>query len=575
MKPYKVVICALNSKYVHTALAPRCLLAGIERDCDPASVECKIVEGTVNELPNDVLARIERETPALLGLSCYIWNVTEMLSLANDYKSKHPNTRILLGGPEVSYRAEEFLRDHAEIDFILSGEGEETLPLLLRALTESAPLSTVPSLSYRNADGRIVCGEPYVGDGDPPDPYAGSDLSSLSGRIAYIESSRGCPYRCTFCLSGRLSAVRYFDMERVKADMLHLAENNVRVIKFVDRTFNADRDYAHALWRWIAESYGDTIPQGTRFHFEIAGERLDEASFSILSRMPIGAVQLEVGLQSFHSETLRAIRRNPDTERLIANIQRLTALKNIHTHIDLIAGLPKEDYETFVRGFDRAYRLGANMLQMGFLKLLPGAPMTEDGKDKYECKYSKTPPYEVMETASITAEELDKLRLAADTLDRLGNSGRFRRTVRYLTESCGVSPYALFYGFGQYTRQNSVSVALDAYTNAFAAYAITLPNVDQSRLLDCMVCDRLATNSSGVIPGSIRNFDKRLKRIRTILSASPSTAETKGVRRTLAALRGRDAVVWADYKNPDPITGEYTLFERPIRSVLISDGAEP
>ena len=561
MKPYKAVVCALNSRYVHVALAPLCLQAGVRRAFGADSVSFAIVEGTVNEPQTAILDRIEREAPDLLGLSCYIWNIKEMLSLALAYKEEHPDVRIVLGGPEVSYRSGTLLMEHLYIDYVLSGEGESTFPRLIRAQMGELSLSEVPSLSYREEDGSLVIREPYVGTGDPPDPYRGVDLTSLQDRIVYLESSRGCPYRCTFCLSGRCGGVRYFDMERVKADLLHLAENHVRVIKFVDRTFNADRAYAHSLWRWIKENYGAGIPVGTRIHFEISGERLDEESFAILAGMPPGAIQLEVGLQSFHEETLRAIHRNPRTEELEKKIARLAELKNIHTHIDLIAGLPHEDYASFVCGFDRAYRLGANMLQLGFLKLLPGAPMTDEGSDRYNCTYSAEPPYEVIETPYITRDELDKLRVAEDALERLANSGRFRRTLHYLIDEQGNSPYALFFGFGSYVEENKISNGLDGYTEAFAEYAMGLPRVERDLLLDHLVRDRIATNSSGLIPEKIRNFDKRLKYARAFLNESALTAETKGIRRTLAMLRSENTILWVDYCDPDPVTGEYTVNE--------------
>lgn len=566
--PYRVTLCALNSRYTHTALAPRYLRAAIARRFSSCEVACSFVEGTVNEPLSNVLSRITEDEPQLLGLSCYIWNVTQMLFLASAYKAVCPSGLVVLGGPEASYRQEELLRENPCVDFILSGEGETTLPALIQALRSGTPLSEVPSLSYREKDGGIMISTPYVGGGDPISPYADEDISSLGGRIAYLEASRGCPYQCTFCLSGRCGNVRYFDPVQVKTDVLHLASCGVRVIKFVDRTFNADRVYANDFWRWIAASYGDEIPWGTRLHFEISGERLDEEAFEILARMPRGAIQLEVGLQSFHAPTLRAIRRSPDVARLVKNVSRLTAMKHIHTHIDLIAGLPEEDYATFASGFDRAYALGANMLQLGFLKMLPGAPMREAGEYHYDCQHSKEPPYEVQQTPFITATELDKLRVAEDALERLGNSGRFRRTLRYLTDFCGISPYQLFYGFGTYVRDKNIPHSLDPYTSAFAVYAASLSGVSKTELLDCMVKDRLSTNSSGVIPEGLRNFDKRLKYVRNALNQDPARAEIPGIRRTLALLRDGYTVVFADYNAPDPVTGEYTLFECSIREIL-------
>lgn len=560
------VICCLNSKYIHSSLAPWCLLAGIKAYCR-APVTAHVVEGTVNEPLSAVFARILQENPQTVGFCTYIWNVTAVLSLAEQLKTQMPSVHIVLGGPEVSYRAKEVLERYPFIDFVLSGEGENPFAQLLDALAENADYSKVGGLCYRTDD-TFHISEPYLPTEEPVSPYTEEYLQNLHGRIAYLETSRGCPYSCAFCLSGRCGTVRFFDLERAKENLLLLANSGAKTVKLVDRTFNADKRRAYALFSFIIENYGRKIPNGVCFHFEIAGDILDDRLIEVLRTAPAGSIQLEIGLQSFNETTLAAVNRKTDTKRLIENIKKLIAPRNIHIHIDLIAGLPHEDLESFADSFNRAFALQPDMLQFGFLKLLYGAPMRENSAE-YPCVFSETPPYEVQSTPWLTAEELAQMHRTEDAFDRTYNSGRFRSTVDFALEACGISPFAFFSRFADWlteTERLTQKIPLDMYSEYLFLFLTEHLHLDAAAVRDKMVCDRLATNASGVLPRFLQRQDARLKGIRTDLQANPDTKTQKGVKRAVAILYTENRAVYADYTVPNPVTGAYTLHFIPLIS---------
>lgn len=555
------VICCLNSKYIHASLAPWCLLAGV-KVYGSAEISAEVLEGTVNESQDAVFSRIIAEQPDVVGFCTYIWNVTEVLALAKALKTQNPALKIVLGGPEVSYRAEEVLNTCSFVDFVISGEGEYPFASLLNALQagDTTAFSKIEGLCFRKDTG-VHLSAPCLPSNDPVSPYCDDFFENLHGRIAYLETSRGCPFSCAFCLSGRCGTVRFFDLEQVKENILRLANSGAKTIKLVDRTFNADKNRAYTIFSFILEHYGKEIPDGVCFHFEIAGDILNDDLLALLATAPKGAMQLEIGLQSFNETTLLSVHRKTDTKRLTKNIKRLIAPRNIHIHIDLIAGLPYEDYKSFSESFDKAFSLQSDMLQFGFLKLLYGAPMRENSAE-YPCTYCETPPYEVKSTPWLSEKELQSMHRVEDAFDRTWNSGRFRRTVQYALEVTACAPFAFFANFADYLTAKNVKtekVPLDVYSEQLFSYLCTLPQVDKAVLRDKMVCDRLATNCSGVLPAFLRVEDSRLKAVRTALNGDIQTRATAGVKRALALLYSENRAVYADYQTPDRVTGEYTL----------------
>jgi radical SAM superfamily enzyme YgiQ (UPF0313 family) len=522
MEKFNAVICMFHSSYVHSALAPWYLLEGVKA-LGREDIATEVVEGTVNMEMEAAAGLIVPKAPDAIGLSCYIWNITFIKKLLPIVKAVLPEAVVILGGPEVSYNAGDVLDTLPLVDYVISGEGEKPFALLLDALADGRAAEGIPGVCYR-ADGTPVVTAPHCPPDIPPSPYSAAYFKSLGGRIAYLETSRGCPYSCAFCLSGLDTGVRFFPMERAKSELVLLAGSGTQTVKLVDRTFNADRSRAREILKFIIDSYGTLIPTGVRFHFEIAGDLLDEDTLALLKTAPPGLLQFEIGLQSFHAETLDALNRKTDTGRLKRNIERLMSFGNIHVHVDLIAGLPHENIDCFAESFNTAYALGPHRLQLGFLKLLHGSEMRED-PDRFPCRYSDEPPYTVTATPWLTAEELDRLRDAEAVLDRLYNSGRFRRTLSYVLARTGKTPFELIWDAGRVLAGEIRNGKLPK----------TLRVRDQQ--LKCFAGEQEKVRKDGNVP--IRKYG-------------------------CALLYSENAFVRADYGKKDPVTGEFPLLKHPM-----------
>lgn len=500
----KALICCLNSKYIHASLAPWCLLAGV-KNFAKNDYDIQVLESTINGNLHDFARQIINENPQVISFSCYIWNITQTLEICKEIK-ENLDCKIILGGPEVAYRPQDVLEKYDFIDFVLSGEGEWNFPLLLDNINDD--LSVVDGLTYRNSNVIISNLEKEYTE-TPPSPYSVEFYENLNGRIAYIETSRGCPYRCAFCLSGRCSKLRFFDLEQVKKDIINLANSGTQTLKFVDRTFNANSKRANEILKFIKENYGTKIPETVCFHFEIAGDILTEDTLEILSQMPKGAVQLEIGMQSFNEDTLQRINRKTNTEKLIKNIKRLLRMGNMHIHIDLIAGLTGEDLESFKNSFNIGYSLKAHMLQMGFLKLLYGADMREN-PEEFPCEYTQEPPYEVISTPWISADEMKSLKNCEDAVDRLYNSGRFLFALDYLIDEIGISPFDLFNDFGNAVDGNRMRLS----DYAEKLYLYFKDKCDKQILREKILCDLLSCSSSVQIPEIFKIRDPLYKKVK-------------------------------------------------------------
>lgn len=419
----KVVLFTLNGSWSHASLALRCLRAPLERDRHTVA----LIENTLRDRTSHILERLYRERADVYSFSCYIWNLTEMLTLAETLRGLLPNCRIVLGGPEISYAVERF-DAMPWIDAIICGEGEEALPRLCQSIEKGEPFD------------RIIAGGLPCVMADEGILYRDGEGS---GGILYYESSRGCPYGCAYCLSSATHGVRMKSVEQTLADLeaFERLQANCRIIKFVDRTFNADVHRANAIWRALLESRFTK-----HYHFEVCASLLNEESFEILSQFPKGKIQLEFGLQSTHLPTLRAVSRHIDPERVIGAVRRIHDMGNIHVHLDLIAGLPYETYERFAKSFDDAYGC-CDLLQLGFLKLLYGTELRER-QTEYGYRCLSAPPYTVLESRWITYPEMQQLSHIAEVLDRFLESGRFPHTLFYL-EPLMQSPFRFWEGLTQ------------------------------------------------------------------------------------------------------------------------------
>ncbi len=546
----KILFFSLNARYIHVTPAPYALGAGVLA-FSKEKHEMVFLDKTINDKKETLLSLLDESDAALFAFPVYIWNLPLVRSLLPYVKQKHPEARIVLGGPEVAYDAAHFFSELSDVDFILSGEGERPFALLADTLAKGGDVGKVPGCSYRQADGSLFIAQPFVDTGTPPTPISAGYDRALDGRIAYIEASRGCPFRCAFCLSGRVGGVRFFDLARVKKDILTLANCGAKTVKFVDRTFNADRKRAKEIWSFLLAEKGKRVPHGVCFHFEIAGELLDAEALSLLRAVPRGYFQMEIGLQSLNSDTLRAISRSVRTDLLCENIRALLALGNIHTHIDLIAGLPKEDISSFEKSFNGAFALRPHMLQLGVLKLLRGAPMRERGAD-YPCVFSQNPPYTVLSTPYLSESDLSVIALAEEGCERLYNSRRYIKTLSLVLETGALTPFKLFCEIGKalqalpkgYTQSQEITLIFEFFSHCVSADA----------LKDAMKEDYAASGASCPIPSVLRDESIVYKRkIKEIGKAYPGE---KGVRRSVMLLSTGE-VLLTEYKEKDPITGRY------------------
>lgn len=571
-----IILCVLNAKHVHASPAPWCLAAGVKAYQPALYDQVKVVEATINEPPDDIFSRIIETTPSIIGFSCYLWNIKMTLALCIELKKALPDLIIVLGGPEVSYCAYDVLESNAQIDYILAGEGETSFPAFAAAilsqdkagLLQKDASSTIAGLCGRRHDGSIYTSEECVLQENVPSPMDAGYAEAIQKRIAYIETSRGCPYSCAFCLSGRCGSPRFFPLESVFKDLIRIANSGARTIKFVDRTFNANPTHANRILQFILDHYGDELPRGTCFHFEIAGDILREETFLLLQKMPVGAVQLEIGMQSFCEKTLEAVKRKTNTTVLKANIRRLMAMDNMHIHIDLIAGLPYEDMTIFSDSFNTAYALKAQMLQVGFLKLLHGSAMRSEPQN-YPCEYSSNPPYEVTSTPWMSNDEFEILHYVEDMVDRIYNSGRFRHTAQYALNAARLAPFDLYMslGHGAYEAKIGSGISLDEFTVFLKKHLLTIDGIEEDHLRDALVRDRLSTNA-GRLPPCLVIKDDLLSNAKRKLTQSNPPGED--VRRGVALLYGAKTLCWVDHHplTRNPITNSWPINEVAIDSFL-------
>ncbi len=546
----KTAVYQINSKYVHSSLAAWYLCAAVrERGC-----ECEVLEGSINETEDVLFDRAMHADAQIIALSCYIWNIDRVLALAKRLKEHDPSIILVLGGPEVGYRAGSVLREYPYIDHVISGEGEVPLSELVYALSSGRRAFRIDGVSTREGE-EYHLSEPCIMSTDPPCPYTDEYLSRLGGRISYIETSRGCPFSCAYCLSCSQS-VRFFDVEKAKENILTLARAQTKTVKFVDRTFNADRARARELFSFIIDKHSDgSIPDGVTFHFEIAGELVDAETMDILRGVPAGLFQLEIGVQSFNPDTLRAIHRHTDTRRLCEVIFELSSYGNIHIHTDLIAGLPYEDIVSFRQSYNTLASLGSHKVQLGFLKLLHGSDMREQ-PELFPCEYDANAPYTVKSTPWLGEDDLQELELVERANDGIFYSGRFAKTVQYLLCATGYDQYTLAHKLGT-ALYNSTTPALDTLFDRMYGLCSGMHGVRADVLRDMMLYDRIAHDSSCVIPHSLRIRDPRLRELSERIREHYPKAS--GVRRCVGILYTEGRAIFADYDKKHPVTGLYEV----------------
>ncbi len=447
----KILLAACNAKYIHSNLA----VYNLKSCSGEYSSRVVIKEYTINQIRDDILKDIYLEQPDVVCFSCYIWNISFVRELVPDLKKILPQVEFWAGGPEVSYDAVEFLKKNPAFFGVMVGEGEETFHELAGYYIERKPetLSGIRGVAFRDENkGRDIV---HTGWRELMDlskvPFAYSNLTEFKNRIIYYESSRGCPFSCSYCLSSIDKKLRFRDIELVKKELQFFIDNKVPQVKFVDRTFNCKHDHAMEIWRYITENDNGI----TNFHFEISADLLRAEELALMKTMRPGLIQLEIGVQSTNPQTIKAIRRTMDFEKLKRIVEQIHSFGNIHQHLDLIAGLPYEGYDSFHKSFCDVYALRPEQFQLGFLKVLKGSYMMEM-TGEYQILYKDREPYEVLSTAWLTYGEILRLKMVESMVEVYYNSGQFKNTLVFL-EKYFDDPFRMYEALGRFYEKKGYS----------------------------------------------------------------------------------------------------------------------
>ena len=495
----KILLVACNAKYIHSNLVVYDLQAYASDYADHIVLK----EYTINQQKDDIMRDIYLEHPDVVCVSCYIWNLSFVKELMADLIKILPGADFWAGGPEVSYDAEKFLTENSEFKGVMVGEGEETFKELAGYYVEKNPqdLKDMTGICYRDGDQIIHNGWRQIMDLSSI-PFIYKDLSEFKNRIIYYESSRGCPFSCSYCLSSIDKKLRFRDTETVKKELQFFIDNKVPQVKFVDRTFNCKHDHAMAIWKYINEHDNGV----TNFHFEISADLLREEELQEMSTMRPGLIQLEIGVQSTNPDTIKAIHRTMDFEKLKGIVDRIHSFGNIHQHLDLIAGLPYEDYDSFRHSFNDVYALKPQQLQLGFLKVLKGSHMMEMCKE-YGIVYKTQEPYEVLSTKWLDYDHVLKLKTVENMVEVYYNSGQFQNTLEYL-EKFFPDAFSIYERLGSFYMEKGYG---DVSHTRMRRYEILLefledvPEISMDQVKDQMVYDLYLRENLKSRPGFARD----------------------------------------------------------------------
>ena len=495
----KILLVACNAKYIHSNLAVYDLQAYASDYADHIVLK----EYTINQQKDDIMRDIYLEHPDVVCVSCYIWNLSFVKELMADLIKILPGADFWAGGPEVSYDAEKFLTENSEFKGVMVGEGEETFKELAGYYVEKNPqdLKNMTGICYRDGDQIIHNGWRQIMDLSSI-PFIYKDLSEFKNRIIYYESSRGCPFSCSYCLSSIDKKLRFRDTETVKKELQFFIDNKVPQVKFVDRTFNCKHDHAMAIWKYINEHDNGV----TNFHFEISADLLREEELQEMSTMRPGLIQLEIGVQSTNPDTIKAIHRTMDFEKLKGIVDRIHSFGNIHQHLDLIAGLPYEDYDSFRHSFNDVYALKPQQLQLGFLKVLKGSHMMEMCRE-YGIVYKTQEPYEVLSTKWLDYDHVLKLKTVENMVEVYYNSGQFQNTLEYL-EKFFPDAFSIYERLGSFYMEKGYG---DVSHTRMRRYEILLefledvPEISMDQVKDQMIYDLYLRENLKSRPGFARD----------------------------------------------------------------------
>ncbi|MDO5147703.1 MAG: B12-binding domain-containing radical SAM protein [Eubacteriales bacterium] len=530
----KYLLCGINAKYIHSNLAVYCLKAFAEKE-GPKTASYILKEYTINHYVDDILQDIYEEKADVVIFSCYIWNIAYVRELAEELKKVSPGTAIWVGGPEVSYEVEEFFLENPAVDLVMQGEGEETFTALVRRMEERKERDSskereteegkgqdilpqsgahglwenIPGVAWRQAGRFFDNGTAMLMDLDRV-PFVYEDFQLFEHKIIYYETSRGCPFSCSYCLSSVDKQVRFRSLEKVLPELQKFLDARVPQVKFVDRTFNCNEEHAMAIWRYIQEKDNGV----TNFHFEISADLLSEKMLSFFEKMRPGLIQLEIGVQSTNPPTIDAICRHMDLPRLFENVDRVHKLGTIHQHLDLIAGLPMESYDRFKISFNELYAHKPDQLQLGFLKVLKGTCMKKN-QEKYGLVYRSQPPYEVMQTGCMSYDEVIRMKGVEDMVETYYNSGQYSSVLSYVMPHFS-SPFDFFEQFSlEYRRRGCHKMnhnRMDRYRilrEFLKEQPFSLPLLDELLILDMYLRENIKSRPAWAADFS--SYQKEIK----------------------------------------------------------------
>lgn len=495
----KILLTALNSKFVHSNLAVRYLKA-FTKDMN---YECKIREFSINDREEKILEEIIMERPNVVAFSTYIWNIEMIKRISNLIKLVDGSIEILYGGPEVSYDSQNILKE-LNGEYIIEGEGEKTYREFVEYKLGERDIQSIRGLYYKlNGDILSNGKRPLMNMNEIVFPY--DENENLDNKIVYYEASRGCPFNCKYCLSSTIHGVRFLDVERVKKELKYFIDKEVRLVKFVDRTFNCNHKFTMAIWDFLINQ--DTK---TQFHFEISADILKDAELELLRRAPKDRFQFEVGVQTTNDEVLNRINRFVNFSDIKEKVDELIEIRNIKQHLDLIAGLPGEDYDSFKKSFNDVYSISPEEIQLGFLKLLRGSSMREEAEE-YGMKYSPYPPYEILKTNSISYDELLKLKKVEEMVDKYYNSQKFSNIIKYFVNKFE-TPFDFYYELGKYFEKKGYfnrNIGNSEYYRVFLDFNMEILKEDNFILKEVLRYDYLSFNKRRGIPDFIgKNINK-------------------------------------------------------------------
>lgn len=513
----KFLLVAVNAKYIHSNPA----IYSLKSYVGQRGMHVELAEYTINHMPEFILKDIYKRKPDIIGFSCYIWNISMVKRLILDLKQILPDVPIWLGGPEVSFDCASLLEQMPQVYGIMFGEGERIFSNLLDYYLTGIPeKEKIKGIAYRTEQQQIRVNEPEPVMNLTEVPFLYDDFQKWQYRIIYYETSRGCPFRCSYCLSSVDKQLRFRDLDVVKKELDLFLQQKVAQVKFVDRTFNAKKSHGLEIWKYLLEHDNGV----TNFHFEVSADLIQEDELNILKQMRPGLIQLEIGVQTTNPKTAAAICRHASFEQICSVVRNVHSFHNIHQHLDLIAGLPYEDYESFGRSFNDVYALEPDQLQMGFLKVLKGSPMHEQAQT-YGIHYSEYPPYEVLFTKWLSYADVLKLKGIEEVLEVYYNSGQFTLTMAYLEQKFS-NAFAMYEALADYYEKNglfSVSHSRVARYEILKAFAVETDETDELAYNNFLTYDYNAREKAKKRPGFSKELSPYWEQIKAFYQEEAKT----------------------------------------------------